>query len=430
MTTRQLGCSMDRQRSLTRSRSRWGPGLDRIGPPRSRRGTALAVVLAGGRGERLHPLTARRCKPAVCFGGSLRIIDFTLFNCVSSGISSVHVLTQYKGESLRSYLNGRWKAAARASGVKLDVAQSRPWEPSGSYLGTADAVYKNRHLFEKERPDHVIVLSGDHVYRADYHRLIAAHVDRGSDVTLVAGEVPACDASSFGVLRTRPDGRVEEFVEKPANPWRYARRGECLINLGVYVFNTEFLLDALSRDAARGSHRDFGRDVLPHAVDRSRVVACPLRAITPGGAPYWRDVGTVDSLFQAHMDLLGSSAAFRLDDCRWPSSSTFHTWLPWRDISATGRTCTSRCRSLVSPTARINGATLNHCVVGSGAIIHPGAALEDCVVFPGARIGAGVRLRKVIVDEGALVEAPVEIGFGGENDHLASTPLGVAVLTA
>ena len=159
------------------------------------------------------------------------------------------------------------------------------------------------------------------------------------------------------------------------------------------------------------------------------MFACPLRAITPSGAPYWRDVGTVDSLFQAHMDLLGSSA-FRLDDCRWPSSSTFRTWLPRHELASTpDRTRKSRCRSLVSPTARIGGARLSHCVVGSGAVIDPGAYLEDCVVFPGARIGAGACLRRVIVDEDARVETLAEIGFGSENEYLASTALGVTVVT-
>ncbi len=393
--------------------------------------TALAVVLAGGKGERLSPLTARRCKPAVCFGGSLRVIDFTLFNCVSSEIRSVHVLTQYRSESLQSYLNGRWRAAAQANGMTLEVLASKPRGLLGSYLGTADAVYKNWRLFEELRPEHVLVLSGDHVYHADYRGLIAAHVDRGADVTLAAGEVPTVEASSFGVLRTDVDGCVEEFVEKPADAFPYSRRGRCLINLGVYVFSTSFLRDALHDDAARESSHDFGRDILPDAVARNRVFACPLGTITPGGMPYWRDVGTIDSLFLGHMDLLRSPAAFRLDDPRWPASSPFRRWLPLGYGASSGaRMGTFVSSSLVSQSASVKGAEVRNSVVGPGAVLGKGAYLEECVVFPGTRIGAGARLRRVIVDEGSRVDASEEIGFGRERPELPSTALGVTVVTS
>ena len=383
---------------------------------RARKRAAVAMILAGGKGTRLQPLTSRRCKPAVSFGGSLRVIDFALFNCLFSGIDSVHVLTQYRSETLHAHLRERWRAQFRSTGGTLNLLPAEASGPGGLYRGTADAIWQNRDLLRELDPEQVLVLSGDHVYRADYVSLLAAHRDLGADVTLLTGQVPVAEASSFGVIESDAAGRVIRFVEKPADPSPYAAAGECAINLGVYVFRTFFLLDALEEDAVAESSHDFGKDVLPASLGRGGVFSCPLRRVTPDSRPYWRDVGTVESLFEAHMDLL-EEAGFRLEDPRWPPGSLFRTWLPrWYPLQG------AASGSLVAASACIDGAEIRKSVIGPGARVGRGARLDECVVFPGAEIGEGAELRRVIIEEGVRVPpgARISSGAAGSGDDIVA----------
>lgn len=380
----------------------------------------VTVILAGGKGTRLQPLTDQRCKPAVSFGGSLRVIDFTLFNCVLSGIHSIHVLTQYRSETLHAYLRYRWQPILRAGRGDLHLLPARECEPARNYRGTADAVYQNRRLLEELRPAHVLVLSGDHVYRADYRRMLEVHLESRADVTLLADTVPSAEASSFGVLRTGEGGRVRRFIEKPEDPSPYATGGNCSINLGIYLFRGEVLREALENDARAESAHDFGKDILPALLDRASVVACPLADVTPDTHPYWRDVGTVQSLFDAHMDLLDPDG-FRLEDPRWLLGCPFASWLPRRYPlrSSDGNGGAVGC-SLVSSDARLEGAEIHRCVIGRGARIARDARLCECVVLPGAVVGEGACLRGVIVEEGGMVPAGAD--FGPTDPDLGAPP--------
>ncbi|MBI4603705.1 MAG: NTP transferase domain-containing protein, partial [Planctomycetes bacterium] len=231
--------------------------------------SVLPMILAGGIGERLYPLTSNRAKPAVPFGGSFRVIDFTLMSCVCSGFRNIHVLTQYHTQSLNQHAKSRWSFLASELGEQVEIVPPKMRAAGNVYLGTADAIYRNLDLLDRTRPDVVLVLSGDHVYRADYQRFVETHVEREADVTVLTGRVDPPETSAFGVVNIAPDGvRIARFVEKPADPTPYAVDGRCLINLGVYCFQTTFLVERLVADAKRKTAHDFGRNILPDAIHR------------------------------------------------------------------------------------------------------------------------------------------------------------------
>jgi glucose-1-phosphate adenylyltransferase len=383
----------------------------------------LTMVLAGGAGLRLLPLTRNRAKPAVPFAGSLRVIDFTLFNCAASGLDSVHVLTQYRAESLDGYLRARWGSVP---GLRAGFVRALPSIPAeaggrGSYAGTADAVFKNLAMLEGCGADVVLVLSGDHIYRADYRSLIDAHLARRAAVTILTGEASPEEAPAFGVLEVSPGGRVLGFIEKPLDAMPYARGGRCRINLGIYCFDPCFLAERLLSDASepRSSH-DFGRDVLPASLIGGEAFSFPLALASPDDPPYWRDVGTIESYFEASMDLVRSPPRFRLEDPRWQTDSPFLRWLPRsHPVLEPGR-------SLLSRHVEAGGARLVRCVVSPHVCVKPGATVEECVLLPGCVIGEGARLRRAIVEEG--VHVPAGACAVGEEASLASPRGGISVV--
>ncbi len=392
----------------------------------------LTMILAGGLGERLFPLTADRCKPAVPFGSNFHIIDFTLMNCVLSGFRQIHILTQYHAQSLNRHCTERWNCLSSELGEYIHLVPPKNKGPSGGYRSTADAVYKNLGLIDRVRPDVVLVLSGDHVYRADYRRFVDAHVVRDADLTIMTGDVDVREASSFGCVELSPQGRVTRFVEKPIDPVPHARNGKCDINLGVYCFQTRFLVRALIEDARRSdSTHDFGKDVIPRALNRGYVAGCPLDAVTPDRAAYWRDVGSIDSYFQCNMDLLGVSPRFYLGDPRWSACSRFHEWVPSRcSVTATIGGLTIRGTNLIGSGVRLDSANVVDCIVSNRARISSGAELRECILFPGAHIGKDAVLRRVIVEEGVRIPDGARIGFdeAGSSGHVTS-PGGVVVVS-
>ena len=384
----------------------------------------LTLVLAGGAGTRLQPLTQRRCKPGVPFGGNFRIIDFALMNCVSSGLREAYVLTQYRPEVLVQHFGQRWSSLSG----QLRLTALPPGE-SGRYVGTADAVYKNLELLRLVRPEVVLILSGDQVYRADYRPLLEEHLRTSADVTVLADSVLAGDASSFGVLEVSTDRRIRRFVEKPRDPLSYAREGKCSINLGIYCFRPEFLLELLLADAQDGdSAHDFGRNILPAALDLGLARSYPLTAVSVDDTPYWRDVGTVDSYFEANLDLVREPAGFTLADKRWAPNSPFWQWLPAVTPAAAeidGRRIEGR--NIISPSVKTEGASVVNTILSPGVEIGAGAELDGCVVLPGARIGRGSRLRRVIVEENVWVLPGTEIG---RCSSIGKTSSAVTVLNA
>ncbi len=391
----------------------------------------LPMILAGGIGERLYPLTSNRAKPAVPFGGNFRIIDFTLMNCVCSGLRNIHVLTQYHTQSLNRHRSERWNFLASELGEYIDLVPPKMRAPTGVYQGTADAIYRNLDLLDQNRPDVVLVLSGDHIYRADYRRFIETHIEREADVTVLTGYVDPSEASSFGVVSVGDAERIHRFVEKPADPRPHAIDGRCLINLGVYCFNTTFLVERLVADAKRKTAHDFGKNILPSSIDRGMILSCSLDVICPDEKAYWRDVGTIDSYFEASMDLLRSPPAFELSDPRWARTSRFREWVPARYSAAAkidGRTVQGR--NLVSSGVNVDGSQVVSSILSPRVSVGKGSELEECVIFPDAEIGEGAKLRKVIVEEGVRVPAGVRIGPDWDAGEFTTSRGGVVVIGA
>jgi glucose-1-phosphate adenylyltransferase len=379
----------------------------------------LTFVLAGGKGERLSPLTNKLAKPAVSFLGVYRIIDFTLSNCVNSGIDRAYVLTQYRRTSLHKYLASRYS----------DVAIMKPPVAPRRYRGTADAVYQNLALVKECRPEHVLVLSADHIYSMDYRPLLRLHRESGADATIVATEFPRRSGDRFGILRIDEDRRVLKFEEKPQHPTVIPGKPDtCLVNMGVYVFKTSALMRALLRDAIDpDSSHDFGKNILPGLID-THVVCAHVVDSSPHDAPaYWRDVGTLDAYYDSQMELLTSNAprAPYESDC-WPIRSCCDGEA--RVLGNHGYVL-GVLNALVCPRAAVRGFAV-HSVVGPDVLIEPMAEVQDSVLMRGVRVGQGARLCRTIVEEDVQIPQNLEIGYDPAQDRRSFhvTPSGVVVV--
>jgi glucose-1-phosphate adenylyltransferase len=359
-----------------------------------------AVVLAGGRGTRLGPLTRRECKPALPFGGCYRTIDFSLSNCVNSGIDRIGVPTQYRDASLVRHLEQAWLAGARASRVRVDAWRAAALEDGAGYRGTADAVRRNWPTIDRLGRELVLILAGDHVYRMDYRPMLARHLASGADVTVGCVDVPIAEASQFGVMAVDDDHWVRRFAEKPTRPESMPGcPGRALGSMGIYVFGREFLGKLLAADAAApASTHDFGHDVIPALVGRARVMAYPFTEQAAVGSGYWRDVGTVAAYWRAHMELLDGVAGMDLFDPDWPV-------LPVRAPARAARAPSRRDGSLLAHDSDAADAYVKRSVVYGGARIEAGSEVINSVVLPGAVVDANCRLAGVIVAAGARVPA-------------------------
>lgn len=368
----------------------------------------LALVLAGGNGTRLQGLTERRAKPAVPFGGQYRTIDFTLSNCINSGIRRIAVLTQYKSQSLIRHVEQGFRFLRRELGEFVEIwpAQQRCGERW--YSGTVDAVHQNRDLIEALDPEQVLVLAGDHVYAMDYSRMIDAHVESGAQITVGCVEVPLSEAHAFGIVGADGNGRVRSFVEKPEHPEPCRGDRDALASMGIYVFDRDTLFDRLDRDAADpDSVHDFGYSVLPEAIHDARVHAYLFRAPdgkTPG---YWRDVGTVDAYWSAHMDLL-AEAGPKLDlfDASWPIFTHVEPCAPAR-IGPGVRIGAS----IIGPGATVFG-DVHRSVVSTRCEIGAHSLVKDSVLLPGVKVGRNCRLERVVVDSRCVI--PDDTVLGGD----------------
>jgi glucose-1-phosphate adenylyltransferase len=373
----------------------------------------LALVLAGGNGTRLGNLTRWQCKPAIQFAGHFRNIDFTLSNCVNSGVRRIAVLTQYKAQTLISHIAAGWSFLPKSLGEFVEVWPAQQRLHTSWYLGTADAVHQNLDMVLAQRSRYTLVLAGDHIYKMNYLDLIQRHVDSGADVTVACVPVPLEEAGSFGVLGVDRHSRVRNFIEKPAPESLGGTQPSVLASMGVYVFTTEYLTQRLRVDASDpDSAHDFGRDILPIAVREDHVVA---HAFTDAeGRPgYWRDVGTLKAYWQAHMELLVPEPPIDLYDPSWPVLTSAQALPPARLLFDSARQG-SVANSLLASGVIIRGAAVTNSVLACSVQVGEGSTVDEAVVLPNARIGSNCRLQRVIVDEGAIVPDGAVVDAGEE----------------
>ncbi|KAA6184610.1 glucose-1-phosphate adenylyltransferase [Thiohalocapsa marina] len=395
----------------------------------------LALILAGGRGARLHELTQRRTKPAVPFGGKFRIVDFPLSNCVNSGIRRIGVLTQYKAHSLILHIQKGWGFLRGEFGefVELWPAQQRVTETAW-YTGTADAVFQNLDIISNHDPAYILVLAGDHVYKMDYGAMIAHHVESGADMTVGCIEVDAARARDFGVMRVDAAGRVCAFVEKPAQPPTIPGRDDlALASMGIYVFNRDLLFDALVRDAdTEGSAHDFGKDLIPLLVAGSRVMAYPFRDPLTGEQSYWRDVGTLDAFWEANLELIGVTPPLNLYDNSWPIWTYQEQLPPAKFVFDEDDRRGMAVDSMVSGGCIVSGAMVRHSLVFSSVRVNSYASVTDSVLLPNVQIGRHCRVRRAIVDRWCTLEEGARIGYDPDADRAAGyrvTASGITLVT-
>ncbi len=394
----------------------------------------LALILAGGRGSRLQQLTLWRSKPAVPFGGKFRIIDFPLSNCMNSGIRRVGVLTQYKAHSLIQHIQKGWGFLRGEFGEFVELLPAQQRVDEEWYAGTADAVYQNLDIIRNHDPSYVLVLAGDHVYKMDYGPMLAAHVERGADVTVGSIEVPLAEARAFGVITVDADRNVTEFLEKPQDPQPMPGHTDvALASMGIYVFNTAFLYEQLIRDAdTRTSGHDFGKDVLPAIIGKYRVLAYPFRDPQHHGQAYWRDVGTVDAYWNANMELIGVTPELNLYDNEWPIW-TYQEQLPPAKFvfdDDDGRRGMA-VASMVSGGDIISGALVRHSLLFSNVLVEAYSKIEDSVILPDVNIGKHCRIRKAVIDKGCRIPDGMSIGIDTKEDaqQFHITPGGVTLVT-
>lgn len=385
--------------------------------------STVALILAGGRGSRLKSLTDWRAKPAVPFGGKFRIIDFPLSNCINSGIRRVGVITQYKAHSLIKHIQRGWGFLRGEFNefVELLPAQQRVDEVSW-YKGTADAVYQNLDILRIYKPEYVLILAGDHIYKMDYGEMLASHVQNEADMTVACIEVPRYQASAFGVMQIDADGRVVDFMEKPADPPAMPDKPDTsLCSMGIYVFNAAFLFEQLVRDADDpDSEHDFGKNVIPYLIRNGyRVYAHSFAdsCVHGEGEPaYWRDVGTVEAYWAANLDLASVTPELNLYDPHWPIWTYQEQLPPAKFVFDDDGRRGMAVDSMVSGGCIISGATVRRSVLFSNVWVADGAYLEQAVVLPDVRIGQGAILKKVVIDRGCLIPAGMTIGVNLEED--------------
>ena len=381
----------------------------------------LALVLAGGQGGRLSPLTSDRSKPAVPFGGMYRIIDFTLSNCLNSGLRKIFVLTQYKSGSLERHIQLGWNPVFSVElgewiyTVPPQLRIGQRW-----YLGTADAVFQNVYLLEQVRPARVMILSGDHVYKMNYSTMLDFHDGREALATIAVVEVPIEQASAFGVVEVDSDWRIVGFHEKPTNPVPVpGKAGVALVNMGVYCFETDTLIEVVSRDAEHQTRHDFGHDILPSMVASGRLFAFPFVDENRKQVAYWRDIGTLDSYFDASMDLVSVDPVFNLYDRAWPLRTLPQQLPPAKTVFAQeepGGRAGMILDSAVCGGVIVSGGRVERSILGPEVRVNSFARVTDCVLMDGVQVGRHARLTRAIVDKGVVIPPGFVIGENAVED--------------
>jgi glucose-1-phosphate adenylyltransferase len=393
----------------------------------------LVIVLAGGVGERLSPLTKERAKPAVYFGGPYRIIDFVLSNCINSGFRRIYIATQYKSLSLNRHIRQGWSVVSEELGEFIEILPPQKRVGEHWYQGTADAVYQNLYSIVREGPRYVVILAGDHIYKMDYRKMLQAHIDMGADVTLATIEVPVEDGRRFGIVAVDEASRVIGFQEKPEHPAPMpGMPHHALGSMGIYVFNIDRLGQALDEDAAReDSRHDFGRNVIPALIGNGKVYAYQFYDENKKAAKYWRDIGTLDAYYAANMDLCQVNPEFNLYDPEWPLRTYQPQSPPAKFVFAEEGRKGEALDSLISPGCIVSGSRILGSILCPNVRVHSFCAIEQSILMPGVRVGRHARLRRTIVDRDVLIPRGAMIGYDLDADRRRHTVTedGVVVVT-
>ena len=375
----------------------------------------VAVILAGGKGSRLEPLTRDRAKPAVPFGGGYRIADFALSNCLNSGIRKILLLTQYKASSLDRHINTGWRQYfCRELGEFIDVVPPQQRIDEHWYRGTADAVYQNIYTIEKEKPNSVLILAGDHIYKMNYGAMVDYHEKLKADLTVAALQVDSESAKAFGVMQVNEQNRIVGFEEKPANPKTVpGSPDQCMASMGIYVFSARFLFEQLLRDANQvGSQRDFGKNIIPSVIDSHRVFAFPFQDENRKSQAYWRDVGTIDAYYQANMDLVSVDPMLNMYDQHWPIRTYQENCPPPKFVFGgedEGRVGMAT-DSIICPGCIVSGGRVERSVVGLHCRVNSFANVSDSILFDNVEVGRHAQVRRAIIDKGVTIPAGARIG--------------------
>ncbi|HXW68142.1 MAG TPA: glucose-1-phosphate adenylyltransferase [Dissulfurispiraceae bacterium] len=395
----------------------------------------LAIILAGGKGERLHPLTIHRAKPAVPFGGKYRIIDFTLSNCLNSNIRKMAVITQYKSLSLDRHLALGWATLFNPElneffiSIPPQQRVSEQW-----YTGTADAVYQNIYFIEKEAPPYLLILSGDHIYKMDYSEMFAFHREKNAIGTVAAIEVDKKMASSLGVMEVDEDWRIIGFEEKPEQPRTIPQNpDQCMASMGVYLFNTEMIIEELKRDAALSTAHDFGKDIIPDLLKKGGLFAYNFKDENKKAAKYWRDVGTIDAYWEANMDLCSVDPLLNLYDNTWPARTRQVQSPPAKFVFAQeykGGRLGIALDSIVCDGCIISGGRVQNSILSPNVRINSWAHIEESILMENVEIGRHSKIRRAIIDKEVFIPSDTVIGYDIEEDRkrFHVSPGGIVVI--
>ncbi|MDT8403223.1 glucose-1-phosphate adenylyltransferase [Sulfuriflexus sp.] len=393
----------------------------------------LALIMAGGRGARLKDLTQWRAKPAVPFAGKFRIIDFPLSNCINSGIRRIGVLTQYKAHSLILHIQRGWGHLRGEFGEFVELLPAQQRIEASWYAGTADSIYQNLDIIRAHSPEYVLILAGDHIYKMDYGAMLAKHVEKKADVTVGCIEVPIKGASAFGIIGIAEDMRVLSFDEKPASPEPMpGKDDQALCSMGIYIFNTDFLFEQLIRDAdTPESSHDFGHDIIPEAIKNYRVYAYPFTNSQTGIQEYWRDVGTVDSFWEANLELIGVTPELNLYDDQWPIWTSQEQLPPAKFIFDDDDRRGMAVDSMVSGGCIISGARITHSLLFSNVSVNEYTQVDSSVILPDVVIGKNCRISHAVLDKGCEIKDGMVIGENEAEDrkNYYVSPNGVVLVT-
>ncbi|NOR65030.1 MAG: glucose-1-phosphate adenylyltransferase [Candidatus Scalindua sp.] len=394
----------------------------------------LTIILAGGQGERLYPLTKDRAKPAVPFGGIYRIIDFTLSNCLNSGLRKIVVLTQYKSFSLDRHLRLGWNIFNNELNEYIEQIPPQQRISDQWYQGTADAVYQNIYTLEKEQPEMVMILSGDHIYKMDYRNMILFHQEKKADLTIACMDVPLDEGKRFGIIQTNEENRIVGFHEKPSVPIPSPNNPEVTFaSMGIYLFNTRVLVKAIIDDAKQDTNHDFGKNIIPEMIHSKKVYAYPFVDENNNGLSYWRDIGTLDAYWEANMDLVQTSPEFNLYEKNWPIRTYKAQFPPAKTVfnkNLPDARTDMILNSIVSGGCIISGAKVEGCVLSPDIRVGSNSEIYDSIIMESVRIGQNVKIRKAIIDKSVMIPDNMNIGYDREEDskHFTVTDSGIVVV--